>query len=77
MHHMLRTGANINQGKLQKQKVQPFYEICLFIDRTIQADKSDITIKCHKEKICKLIDFTFPMDKVYVLKNLNQNIKIL
>ena len=31
-------------------------------DRTIQANKLDITIKDHKEKTCKLIDFTFTMD---------------
>ena len=31
-------------------------------DRTIQANKPDITIKDHKEKICKLIDFTFSMN---------------
>ena len=31
-------------------------------DRTIQANKLDITIKDHKEKTSKLIDFTFAMD---------------
>ena len=31
-------------------------------DRTIQANKPDITRKDRKEKICKLIDFTFPVD---------------
>ena len=31
-------------------------------DRTIQANKPDITIKDHKEKTCKLIDFTFSMN---------------
>ena len=31
-------------------------------DRTIQTNKPDITTKDHKEKTCKLIDFTSPMD---------------
>ena len=31
-------------------------------DRTIQTNKPDITIKDHKEKTCKLIDFTFSMN---------------
>ena len=31
-------------------------------DETIQVNKPDITIKDHKEKTCKLIDFTFPID---------------
>ena len=46
-------------------------------DRTIQANKLDITIKDHKEKTCKLIDFTFAMD-IFLLKNFKncQNIKI-
>ena len=30
-------------------------------DRTIQANKPDITIKDHK-KTCNVINFTFPMD---------------
>ena len=34
----------------------------IYADRTIQANKLDKTIKDHKEKTCKLIDFTFPMD---------------
>ena len=31
-------------------------------ERTIQANKPDITIKDHKQKTCQLIDFTFPID---------------
>ena len=42
--------------------MQQFYGISLSIQTTIQANKPDITIKDHKEKTCKLIDFTFPVD---------------
>ena len=38
------------------------WDFTIFTDRAIQANKSDITIKDHKEKIFKLIDFTFPVD---------------
>ena len=61
MHHMPRTGTNLSHRKLQKQKVQQFYVISLFIQTTIQANKPDIAIKDHKEKTRKLIDFTFLM----------------
>ena len=33
-----------------------------YTDRTIQANKPDITIKDYKEITCKLIDFTFRID---------------
>ena len=46
----------------QPQTVQQFYGIPIHTDRTIQANKQNITIKGHKEKTCKLVDFTFPMD---------------
>ena len=38
-------------------------EFPIHTDRTIQANKPDIiTMKDNKEKTCKLIDFTFPID---------------
>ena len=39
------------------------WDFSIHTDRTIQANKPDMTMKYHKEKTCKLIDFTFPMDK--------------
>ena len=38
------------------------WDFSIHADRTIQANKSDINIKGHKEKTCKLLDFTFPLD---------------
>ena len=38
------------------------WDFSIHTDRTILANKPDITIKDHKEKPSKLIDFTFPMD---------------
>ena len=38
------------------------WDFPIHTDRTIQANKPDISIKNHKEKAYKLIDFTFPMD---------------
>ena len=37
-------------------------DFSIHTDITIQANKPDITIKDHKAKTCKLIDFAFPMD---------------
>ena len=44
-------------------------------DRTIQANKPDITIKYHEEKTCKLIDFTFPMDINFSAKEFEKQSK--
>ena len=38
------------------------WDFSFYVDRKRQANKPDITKKDHKEKTCKLIDFTFPMD---------------
>ena len=38
------------------------WDFFIHTDRTIQVNKPGITIKDRKEKTCKLIDFTFPMD---------------
>ena len=38
------------------------WDFPIHTDRTIQENKPDISIKNHKEKAYKLIDFTFPMD---------------
>ena len=38
------------------------WDFSIHTDITIQANKPDITMKDHKEKTCKLIDFTFPID---------------
>ena len=38
------------------------WDFSIHADRTMQANKSDINIKGHKEKTCKLLDFTFPLD---------------
>ena len=46
IHHILRTARIL-------------WNFSIHTDRTIQANKLDINIKDHKEKTCKLIDFTF------------------
>ena len=38
------------------------WDFPIHTDRTLQENKPDITIKDHKEKTCKVIDFTFPID---------------
>ena len=38
------------------------WDFSIHTDITRQANKPDITMKDHKEKTCKLIDFTFPID---------------
>ena len=38
------------------------WDFSIHTDIIIQANKPDITMKDHKEKTCKLIDFTFPID---------------
>ena len=77
MHHMLRTGTNISHRKLEKQKVQQFYGISLFI-QTEQYKQINQTYKRSQRKACKLIDFTFLMDINISAKKLEnyQNIKI-
>ena len=52
--------TDISHRKLQKWKVQ--WDFSIHTDKTKQANKPDITIKDHKEKACKLIDFSFPID---------------
>ena len=50
------------QKVLKTESATVLWDFSVHTDRTIQVNKPDITIKDHKEKTCKLIDFTFSMD---------------
>ena len=50
------------QKVLKTESATVLWDFSIHTDRTIQVNKPDITIKDHKEKTCKLIDFTFSMD---------------
>ena len=50
------------QKVVETESATILWDFSIYTRRTIQANKPDITIKDHKEKTCKLIDFTFPMD---------------
>ena len=50
------------QKVVETESATILWNFSIHTDRTIQGNKPDITIKHHKEKSCKLIDFTFPMD---------------
>ena len=50
------------QGFVETGSATILWDFSIHTGRTIQANKPDINIKDHKEKTCKLIDFTFLMD---------------
>ena len=50
------------QKVVETESVTVLWDFPARTNRTIQANKPDITIKDHREKTFKLIDFTFPMD---------------
>ena len=50
------------QKVVESESVTILWDFSIHTDRAIQANIPDITIKDYKEKTCKLIDFTFPMD---------------
>ena len=50
------------QKVVETESATILWDFSTYTRRTIQANKPDIPIKDHKEKTCKLIDFTFPMD---------------
>ena len=50
------------QKSVETESATILWNFSIHTNRTIQANKSDITMKDHKEKTCKLIDFTFPID---------------
>ena len=51
-----------SQKVVEIENATNLWDFPIYIDRTIQANKPDITIKDYKEKKSKLIHFTFPMD---------------
>ena len=50
------------QKVVETESVTILWDFPIRTDRAIQANKPDITIKDHREKTFKLMDFTFPMD---------------
>ena len=66
-HYNAPYAKNWYQHKPQKvvetERATILWDYPIHTNRTIQARKPGITIKDHKEKTCKLIDFTFPKDK--------------
>ena len=66
-HYNAPYAKNWYQHKPQKvvetERATILWDYPIHTNGTIQARKPDITIKDHKEKTCKLIDFTFPKDK--------------
>ena len=66
-HYNAPYAKNWYQHKPQKvvetERATILWDYPTHTNGTIQARKPDITIKGHKEKTCKLIDFTFPKDK--------------
>ena len=50
------------QKVVETERATILWDFSIHTDRTIQANIPDLTTKDHKEKTCKLIDFTFPMD---------------
>ena len=50
------------QKVVEAESATILWDFSIHRDRTIQANKPDITIKDQKKETCKLIDFTFPMD---------------
>ena len=73
MDRMLRTGANIKPQKVVETESAPIlWNFSIHTERTIQTNKPHITVKDHKEKKCKLIDFTFSMDVNIFAKELEK-----
>ena len=44
------------------------WDFTIHNDRSVKADRPDITVKDHKEKTCLLIDMTVPSDRNVSLK---------
>ena len=65
-HYNASYAKNWYKHKLQKvvetESATILWDFFIHTDRTMQANKPDITMKDHKEKTCKLIDFKFSMD---------------
>ena len=65
-HYNASYAKNWQKHKLQKvvetESATTLWDFFIHTDRTMQANKPDITMKDHKEKTCKLIDFKFSMD---------------
>ena len=50
------------QKVVQTESATILWDFSIHTDRTVLANKPDITIKNTKEKTCTLIDFAFPLD---------------
>ena len=69
--HTIKTGMNINQNLLLRQRVPQSLELHCSIhkDKNIYVNKPDTTIKDHKNNSCLLAELMFPMNKKLVMTN--------